>query len=380
MVISAQGAPPLEDFSNGGWVPHSPGERAINFISLAINIVNICGNSFIFYLFATDRGLREARTFLILNLAVADFLWGGSAGFTELWNGIAGGFATGPAGCQAVLFLAALGIAVSMQTLMWISVDRWLHIVHERPSPSSVIMYIIALVWSVAISFATWLMLASRPAGGAIIAATHTYCDAPWLIQTPLMKSVAYFTLTCYVFFLTVMALCYGTIYRKFRRVRARIARLTVRSLGSATTGSSLSSQWSATFPNDLGVQRSKEDSAVSDVLELGVGRSSQTDRSERIRRRRERGHLMEQEQQEERAVVFKFVTLVAFFSVSWGFWVVGVVAYETFTNKPSPANLTGMGAIMAYTNSAANPLLFIFLDKRFMSSAKNALGLYQYN
>lgn len=50
---------------------------------------------------------------------------------TELLSAIAGGFAIGRTGCATVLYLASSGIAVSMQTFMWVSVDRWMAIVLE---------------------------------------------------------------------------------------------------------------------------------------------------------------------------------------------------------------------------------------------------------
>ncbi|KAI9002788.1 hypothetical protein BC832DRAFT_107783 [Gaertneriomyces semiglobifer] len=203
--------------------PHTPAERAINITSLCINIINLIGNVFIFYLFYAERSLRENRTMLILNLALGDFIWGGSAGVTEFWNAIVGGFGTGRIGCSIVLSLSAGGIAVSMQTLMWISVDRFVHIVWEKPFSVRALRVVVATIWTVSASYVIWLFFAAEPAGGAVLAVTHTYCDAPWMYPSPLMRSAGWFTIGCFVTFISVMAICYFAIYRKFRRVRKRM-------------------------------------------------------------------------------------------------------------------------------------------------------------
>ncbi|KAI9015125.1 hypothetical protein BC832DRAFT_190677 [Gaertneriomyces semiglobifer] len=116
----------------GEWVEHNAESKVWNAISLAINSVNIIANGLVLVLFLTDRILRhDYRTYLFLNLALADIIWGAAAWVTEALSAHYGAFVTGPVGCQAVLSIASTGMAVSGQTFMWIAVDRYVSICLE---------------------------------------------------------------------------------------------------------------------------------------------------------------------------------------------------------------------------------------------------------
>lgn len=185
------------------------------------------------------------------------------------------------------------------------------------------------------------------------------------------MKGVAYFTMISYLTFLSVMAYCYSTIYSKFRYVRARIASFAIRSLSTSDAESAGRSQ----NDGNVSVKRDKKDSKPhgGSTIRTDSGMTSQgselitleqfvssssglqtqpNSREARRQQRREQGEQMEREQMEERAVIFKFVTLVTVFSFSWGWWVIGVVAYETFTKQEASPLGTGAGALGSYANS----------------------------
>lgn len=50
---------------HGDYQPHTSTEKAFNIIAMLINLVNVLGNGFVIWMFASDKGLWEARTFLV---------------------------------------------------------------------------------------------------------------------------------------------------------------------------------------------------------------------------------------------------------------------------------------------------------------------------
>ncbi|TPX56945.1 hypothetical protein SpCBS45565_g08303 [Spizellomyces sp. 'palustris'] len=346
---------PWQLLGHGEWHPHGTAERVYNLVAFFVNLTNVFGNSFIFFMFAKDKSLWEPRTLLVLNLAFADLSWGSAAMVTELINSIKGGFATGTLGCTVALHFASFGIALSMQTFMWISVDRWLAIVRERPPNPWQIYSVIASTWVVALMYTIWLIFAGRPAGGGLMSSTHTYCEAAWMFPSLLMRSMAYFTQAAYFSFFLITTYCYTSIYMTFRESRRRLNGLNLMTAGTGAFTAKGVVGGSTENLQSSSAKQSNLSNATSNV-EKGIKKPQK---------------LQDQEIQ----IIKKFVTLVSVFLVTWGMWVFGVVAYQSHTGRASPIWQNGLGAMMAYMNSAVNPILLVGMDNRFTASAKRVVG-----
>ncbi|KAI9093860.1 hypothetical protein DFS34DRAFT_596091 [Phlyctochytrium arcticum] len=285
-----------------GWVEFTPDTKFWNFLSLGINSVNIIANCLLFYLFATDRALRhDYRTYLFLNLAIADFCWGISAWATEVVNAHHGAFSTGVWGCEIVLIIASTGMAVSMQTFMYIAFDRWIVIWLEKSVTKVHIATMSVSTWIVGLIYSGLLHLAGRVSGGSRLASTHTYCEPPWMSKHPAMISIVVFTSCAMVFCTCVPAVCYTMIYAKFRRTSRSVTTGLNHSITSRTT---FEPPRRFPFRNPLA---NKEDTKA---LTCDMGQSqSNPDEPRSIK-----GLQMEADQAKEREILLKFIILVALF------------------------------------------------------------------
>lgn len=202
------------------------------------------------------------------------------------------------------------------------------------------------------------------------------------MLPTIAMRGINYFTQLSYIFFLITTAFCYASIYNKFRRVRRQFDACGWQTVGGVTT----------TTDADTGGEKLEEEGLRASIVKLAKTTSKwvsikktttvasdpnlqYTGNLEKgVSTTRLRPHKSSNPLPSEQAIILKFCTMVLIFSITWGTWVIGVVAYETYSGNLSPPWMTGLGAMMAYVNSAANPILFIGMDKRFKASAKRVL------
>ncbi|KND03958.1 uncharacterized protein SPPG_08933 [Spizellomyces punctatus DAOM BR117] len=351
----------------GEWYPNTPAERAVNVVVLLINAVCVVGNVFLWCVWYHDRTLRTSiKSLLILNISFFDLAWAIFQVILKSWNVYHGAWASGVWSCQANSMMNNICQAVSMQTLMLVSLDRWMSIVKERSSKPADTYIMIINSWIVAIVFTILNVLASgnRP----ILAASHTYCDPDWMAPKWGQKAMGYFTIVCYVSFVLIMSFCYLSIFRKFRQSVAGLrdmkthlsstgARSTLKSdiMDSATSAGTADAVGSNTaggpLPKDLLLKAGTEEALV--MSKSTLNRSAGP---------------------EERALIRKFAILVTTFALTWGLWVFLILIPETVTNRMSSQVPDMLAAVGFPVNAAATPFLFILLDSRFKSAAKSLL------
>lgn len=125
---------------------------------VALLIVACVENTLVIYLVRTCKDLRQCTfNYLIINMAVADmmdvcFATITSITFTFVGNNWIPGFA-GKISCKLVYFILCMSISLSISTLVIMSVDRYMAIVHvmKKPMSSSGTKKCIALSWIVSV-------------------------------------------------------------------------------------------------------------------------------------------------------------------------------------------------------------------------------------
>ena len=129
-------------------------ERALLSVSLlAIMIVSVVGNSLVILVVARNRGMRTRTNMFLCSLAVADLLCSVLAMPFSLATAIRAEWIFSRALCLATGFMTPLFVVASIQTLMYISVHRFVTVLnpHSRAMTRRRIAGMIVAAWALAI-------------------------------------------------------------------------------------------------------------------------------------------------------------------------------------------------------------------------------------
>ncbi|XP_053556147.1 melanopsin-B-like [Bombina bombina] len=195
---------------------------------LIIGSVGIIGNLLVLYAFYSNKKLRTAPNYFIMNLAVSDFLMSATQAPICFINSFHREWILGRIGCNAYAFCGALFGITSMMTLMAISIDRYLVITKplqsmqwsskKRTSQVIVLVWMYSLIWSLAPLFG-W---SSYVPEGLMISCT-------WDYTSPSISNRSYtMMLCCCVFFIPLLVIfnCYLLMFLAIRSTGRNVEKL----------------------------------------------------------------------------------------------------------------------------------------------------------
>nr|XP_006013787.1 PREDICTED: melanopsin-B-like [Latimeria chalumnae] len=186
---------------------------------LAIGAAGILGNFLVMYAFYSNKKIRTPPNYLIMNLAVSDFLMSVSQCPVFFVTSLHKKWILGDVGCELYAFCGALFGITSMMTLLAISVDRYLVITKPLESiqwtSKKRTLQIITVVWMYSLlwSIAPLLGWSSYVPEGLMTSCTWDYATSSFANKSYTMM------LCCFVFFipLIIISVCYFLMFVAIR-------------------------------------------------------------------------------------------------------------------------------------------------------------------
>ncbi|XP_052566718.1 opsin, ultraviolet-sensitive isoform X1 [Culex pipiens pallens] len=223
--LSGYDGPPVEDTFrdriNPFWLqfePPSPvAHYALGFVYFLMMVWGLFGNVLVIFMFFKFKSLRTPANYLVINLAVADFLIMLEAPIF-VYNSYHLGPAFGNTFCTIYSLLGAIGGTVAIMTLTMISVDRYNVVVYPlNPNRSTTrlkVMLMIVFTWIYALVFslmpALEIGLSRYTPEGFLTACSFDYLDRGWDARVFMFM---YFVFAWVIPFLTI-SYCYVAILR----------------------------------------------------------------------------------------------------------------------------------------------------------------------
>lgn len=303
------------------------GERVWMTVAyIVIFIFGFFGNACIIYIVATRTRMKSTFNFLIVNMAIGDFLVSLFIMPTEvkfLYQGLtwfSGGL--GAVTCKFVNFAGVLSIAASIITLVFISLDRYFAILHPFSDVPVIrnTKLVTSVIWiSSSLYFSLYLVLFdSVPEEGG-----RWVCRMVWSYladdrETRFQIGRAYFMITFVVLYLIPLAVIAGLYIPIGRRL------------------------WSREIPGET------------------------------------TAHQKRQSRLSKRKVLRMLIIVVATFALCWlPTHIMHLMIYfftDTYHKLLAVGNVETSFYFLSHANSAINPCLYIFLNQRFNHEFKNIL------
>ncbi|KAG9480354.1 hypothetical protein GDO78_012042 [Eleutherodactylus coqui] len=212
---------------------------------LIIGSVGVIGNLLVLYAFYSNRKLRTASNYFIMNLAVSDLLMSASQAPVCFMNSFNRQWILDEIACNIYAFCGALFGITSMMTLLAVAIDRYLVITKPLQSiqwsSKKRTVHVIVLVWfySLLWSMAPLLGWSSYVPEGLMISCTWDY-----MTSTPANKSYT-MMLCCFVFFIPLIMIfhCYLLMFLAIRSTSRNVQKIA--SCGRQTVlSSSMKKEW----------------------------------------------------------------------------------------------------------------------------------------
>ncbi|XP_071973974.1 melanopsin-B-like isoform X1 [Engystomops pustulosus] len=212
---------------------------------LIIGSVGVVGNLLVLYAFYSNKKLRTAPNYFIMNLAVSDLLMSATQAPVCFLNSFNRKWILGGIACNVYAFCGALFGITSMMTLLAIAIDRYLVITKPLQSiqwsSKKRTMQVIVLVWlySLMWSMAPLLGWSSYVPEGLMISCTWDY-----VTSTTANKSYT-MMLCCCVFFIPLVVIfhCYLLMFLAIRNTSRNVQKLA--SCGRQTAlSSTMKNEW----------------------------------------------------------------------------------------------------------------------------------------
>ncbi|XP_073457175.1 melanopsin-B-like [Aquarana catesbeiana] len=195
---------------------------------LIIGSVGVVGNLLVLYAFYSNKKLRTAANYFIMNLAVSDLLMSSTQAPICFLNSFNRQWILGEIACNIYAFCGALFGITSMMTLLAIAVDRYLVITKPLQSiqwaSKKRTVQVIVLVWlySLMWSMAPILGWSSYVPEGLMISCTWDYITATTANKSYTMM------LCCFVFFIPLLVIlhCYLLMFLAIRSTSRNVQKL----------------------------------------------------------------------------------------------------------------------------------------------------------
>jgi hypothetical protein len=275
-----------------------------------------------------------------LSLVMADFLVLSTTFSVDILNLGKGGWAVGKVGCVAEALMICIGCFSSVFSILASTVERYLHIIHQRSVTSREAWLMVAVVWFVSM-VGSWFPLffgAQDKAYG--LNSGLTVCVIAWWDSGAWATSSTVLALVAFLSCVFGMAYCYFRIVYTYFSYSQKVAQQRFTFQVNA-----ISTVWGRSVAQTEGTIASQLDS-IAKIEEMN---------------NHQRKEILSQQ---ERVLLTKALILTLTFLVLWSpyfvkFWI------ELITRRPVPTlfdNLCNMGAA---TNSCVNWFLLVTLDFR---------------
>ncbi|XP_062549815.1 opsin Rh4 [Armigeres subalbatus] len=198
MALSSYSGPAVEDAFrdriNPFWLqfdpPSSAAHYTLGFIYFMMMLFGLCGNLLVILMFIRFKTLRTPANYLVINLAVSDFIIMLEAPLF-VYNSYHRGPAIGNVWCTIYALLGAVGGTVAIVTLTMISIDRYNVVVYPlNPNRSTTrlkVAFMIVFSWIYGLIFsvipALDIGLSRYTPEGFLTACSFDYLERTWDAQ-----------------------------------------------------------------------------------------------------------------------------------------------------------------------------------------------------
>lgn len=199
---------------------------------IIVILISICGNSALCLVVLTNSSMRTLTNLLICNCSLADLL---NTIIPTIWEVVdtlkfRGHWPLGPFMCVVKDMSTYLSVAASINTLIIISIDRFLAIIspYKKYMKKRHLMFILPIIWSAAFLFASPTIFTSKvtPEEEHVDhhhKETHYVCREKWPASLDPENSGQHYTIILFVFLyvlpLMLMSTLYMIIIRKLSEV-----------------------------------------------------------------------------------------------------------------------------------------------------------------
>nr|QWV42634.1 long wavelength sensitive opsin 2 [Trichodes sinae] len=173
----------------------------LGFVMGLLSVVSILGNGMVIYIFSSTKALRTPSNFLVLNLALSDFLMMSTNAVPMVINCYYETWVLGPTFCELYAMTASLYGFVSIWSMTFIAMDRYNVIVHglsAKPLTKRGVLVRILLTWVIAACWSSAPMFGWNKyiLEGNMTACGTDYFTTTWLNRSYIMvySGIAYFT------------------------------------------------------------------------------------------------------------------------------------------------------------------------------------------
>lgn len=193
-----------------------------------IGALGITGNSLVMFAFSSNKKLRNLPNYLIMNLAVSDFLMAFTQSPIFFINSLYKEWLFGEIGCKMYAFCGALFGISSMINLLAIAIERYLVIakplkaIHWSSKRRTTLTILMVWLYSLAWSLAPLVGWSSYIPEGLM-----TSCTWDYVTYTAASRSYT-MMLCCFVFFipLGIILYCYLLMFLSIRKTSREVERL----------------------------------------------------------------------------------------------------------------------------------------------------------
>ncbi|XP_030594005.1 opsin 4xb isoform X3 [Archocentrus centrarchus] len=193
-----------------------------------IGALGVTGNSLVMFAFSSNKKLRNLPNYLIMNLAVSDFLMAFTQSPIFFINSLYKEWLFGEIGCKMYAFCGALFGISSMINLLAIAIERYLVIakplkaIHWSSKRRTTLTILMVWLYSLAWSLAPLVGWSSYIPEGLM-----TSCTWDYVTYTAASRSYT-MMLCCFVFFipLGIILYCYLLMFLSIRKTSREVERL----------------------------------------------------------------------------------------------------------------------------------------------------------
>ncbi|KAL7746899.1 hypothetical protein RI367_007719 [Sorochytrium milnesiophthora] len=344
--------------SNGVYVQFTPRQRDFVAIGIFLNVMCTVLNGSLVTVLILQRNklLRDVNMLLTFNLNVADVLYGLPLVVFHVLKWISNDYSLlGPSGCNiegAVICAASMW---SVAALLWIGLERYELIVHERRRSNKFWMTAVAIGWLQGVILAVLPLIV--PGSGYVVEPAGMYCSHSWGSKDSVRLSVILIVLGILCGVSNAIGMMYYRIYLKVQSVERESKEV----LGGGSTVKShvmSSGGQTTTAKNNGQTEAGSSDKAPSKGVHF---ESSKT-----VDRNKKQAASL------ERTILVKCITLTVAFFVSWVFCVIHIVL--AIAGYVVPWWFDAVSAYFALMYSTFNWGCVVFLDQRIKAAMKEAV------
>ncbi|KAJ3312690.1 hypothetical protein HDV04_002834 [Boothiomyces sp. JEL0838] len=338
----------------------NPGEIAGVVIHLILGLTGALGVAVV--LAATLPRKNNPSTVLLLSLCWADLVFCLSAvifgikGNLDLITDLAaGGWSSGKLGCILDTILVLGGCFASVLTILAITFERYLAVMHGKLLDASKVRKMIGAIWggSLLIAFFPWY---TGTYGNAIgLQPGRQICTVAWWDRAPMTIIMITLCLVTLAVSVSFIFYAYFMIVLKFMNSQAAL-----RTGGKSTDKSSNA---------DASVEKRTADTSKGKSTAVESANAHTTGTAVPAQPQKESSR------DKEKVLLIKSIIISGTFIFCWSPYLV-VIIYSLASGLPAPLFWDSLVSLCALCNSAVNPLLLFTLDKRIRGYVLELAGM----